>query len=52
MYYRKKSCNSGLFSPSMVNVATKEYCSICLETQYISEEICIKVLVVVAVAEE
>ena len=32
--------------------ATKEYCSICLETAYISDEICVKMLVVVAAAEE
>ena len=33
----------------MANVATKEYCSICLETAFISE---VKILVVVAAAEK
>ena len=38
--------------PYLVNVANKEYCSICLETVFISEECCINILVVVVAAEE
>ena len=33
----------------MVTVSTKEYCSICLETGFISEDFCVKILVVVVV---
>ena len=39
-------------TPDGFNVATKEYCPVCLETVYISEELCVKILVVVAPAEE
>ena len=42
------------FAPCMylVNVANKEYCSICLETAFISEELCMKILLMVVAAEE
>ena len=40
------------FAPHLVNVATKEYCSTCLETAFISEEFCLKILVVVDAFEE
>ena len=40
------------FATYLVNVATKEYCSICLETAFISEEFSMKILMVVAAAEE
>ena len=40
------------FDPYFVHVATKEYCSICLETAFISEEFGLKILMVVAAAEE
>ena len=43
-----KDCSA----PYLVNIATKEYCSICLETAFISEEFGIKFLMVVAAAEE
>ena len=36
----------------MVNVATKQYCSICLEMEFIGEEFCMKIVGVVAAAEE
>ena len=36
---RKKSlATPDCFDPYLVNVATKEYCSICLKTAFISEE--------------
>ena len=47
----KKSCDSG-FDPYLVNVATKEYCSICLEMAFTSEKFGMKILMVVAAAEE
>ena len=40
------------FGPYLVNVATKEYCSICLETVFISKEFGMKLLMVVAAAED
>ena len=40
------------FDPYLVNVETKEYCSICLETAFISEEFGMNILMVVAAAEE
>ena len=40
------------FDPYLVIVATKEYCSICLETAIISEEFGMKILMVVAAVEE
>ena len=40
------------FAPYLVNAETKEYCSIYLETEFISEEFGVKILVVVAAAEE
>ena len=40
------------FAPYLVNIATKEYCSICLETAFISEEFDIIFLMVVVAAEE
>ena len=40
------------FDPYLVNVATKEYCSICLEMTFISEEFGMKILMVAAAAEE
>ena len=53
LYYRKKSlATPDCFAPYLVNVATQEYCCICLETGLISEEFCVKILVVVAAAEE
>ena len=39
------------FAPYLVNVATKEYCSMCLETAFISEEFGRKFLMMVAAAE-
>ena len=48
IYYRKKI----FFATNLVNVATKEYCSICLKTALISEEYCEKIFVVDAAAEE
>ena len=33
----------------LVNVETMEYCSICLETAFITEEFCVNVLVVLEV---
>ena len=48
----KKSCDSGLFCPLLGKcVATMEYCSICLETAFISKEFGMKILMVVAAAE-
>ena len=39
LYNRKKSlATPDCFAPYLVNVATKEYCSICLETAFITEE--------------
>ena len=38
--------------PYLVNVATKEYCSIYLEMGFKSEEFCLKILVLVAAAVE
>ena len=52
IYYRKKSCDSGLFAPYLLNVATKEYCSIYLEMGFISEEFCVKILVAIVAAEK
>ena len=53
LYNRKKSlATPDCFAPYLVNVATKEYCSICLETAFISEEFGTKILMVVAAAEE
>ena len=40
------------FGPYLVNVATKQYCSICLETAFISKEFGMKILMVVAAAED
>ena len=40
------------FAPYFVSVVTKKYWSICLETGFISEELSMKNLVVVAAAEE
>ena len=40
------------FDLYLVNVATKEYCSICLETAFISEEFGMKIVMVVAAAGE
>ena len=36
------------FAPYLVNIGTKEYCSICLETAFISEEFGMKILMVAA----
>ena len=53
LYNRKKSlATPDCFAPYLVNVATKEYCSIYLETAFISEESGTKILMVVAAAEE
>ena len=50
---RKKSlATPNCFDPYLVNVATKEYCSICLETAFISDEFGMKILMVVAAGEE
>ena len=50
---RKKSLATlNCFDPYLVNVATKEYCSICLETAFISEEFVMKILMDFAAAEE
>ena len=49
----KKSYDSGLFCPLLGKcVATKEYCSICLEKAFISKEFGMKILIVVAAAED
>ena len=40
------------FAPYLVNVAAQEYSSVCLETGFLFEEFCVKMLVVVAAAEE
>ena len=40
------------FAPYLVNIATKEYCSVCLETAFISEEFGMKILMVFAAAED
>ena len=49
LYNRIKSlATPDCFVPYLVNVATKEYCSICLETAFISEECGMKILVVAA----
>ena len=48
---RKKSlATPDRFDPYLVNVATKEYCSISLETAF--KEFGMKILMVVAAAEE
>ena len=53
LYNRKKSLFTlDCFYPYLVNVATKEYCSTCLETAFISEEFGMKILMLVAAAEE
>ena len=53
LYNRKKSlATPDCFAPYLVNVATKEYCSICMETAFISEEFGTKILMVVSAAEE
>ena len=53
VYYQKKSLATlDCFAPYLINVATKEYCSICLETGFISEEFCLKILVLDAAAEQ
>ena len=44
----KKSCDSGLFSDLLI----MESCSVCSETGFISEPLCMKIFVVVADAEE
>ena len=46
----KSRATPDCFDPYLVNVATKEYCSTCLETA--SEEFGMKILMVVATAEE
>ena len=48
----KKYCDSGLLCSLLVNIATEEYCYICLGTGFISEEFCVKSLVVVAAADK
>ena len=40
------------FAPYLVNVTIKEYCSICLETAFLSEEFGMKILMMVTAAEE
>ena len=51
LYNRKKSLATlDSFAPTVAT--TKEYSSICLETAFISEEIGMKILMVVAAAEE
>ena len=53
LYTRKKSlATPDCFDPYLVNVATKEYCSICLETAFISEKFGMKIVMVAATAEE
>ena len=53
LYNSKKSLTTpDYFAPYLVNVATKEYYSICLETAFISEEFGMKILMVVTAAEE
>ena len=48
----KSLATPGCFAPYLINVATKEYCSACLETAFLSEEFGMKILMVVAAAEE
>ena len=48
IYFRKKGLRLRIVLP----VATKVYCPMCLETAFISEELCMKLLVIVAAAEE
>ena len=48
----KSSATLDCFAPYLVNVATKEYCSIYLETAFISKEFGMKILMVVAAAED
>ena len=53
LYNRKKSlAPPDCFAPKLVNFATKEYCCICLDTAFISEEFGMKILMVVAAVEE
>ena len=52
MYANGKSlATPDCFAPYLVNVTTNEYCSIYLETAFISEELCMNILVVIAAAE-
>ena len=43
IYYRKNIATPDCFAPYLVNVPTKEDCSICLETAIISKELRVKV---------
>ena len=48
----KSIATPNCFDLYLVDVATKEYCPICSETAFISEELRVKIFVVVATAEE
>ena len=52
MLSEKKSCDSRLFSDYLVNAESKVSCSICSETGFIFEQLCMKTFVVVADSEE
>ena len=55
LYYivsEKSFATPDCLAPYLVNVATKEHCSICLETALISKGICVELLVVFVAAEE
>ena len=49
---KKSLATPDCFAPYLVNVATKEYCFICLETVFIAEEFYVKMLVVDSANEE
>ena len=44
----KKSCDSELFWLHLVKVESMESCSVWLETAFISQELCMKIFVMVA----
>ena len=52
MLSEKSIATPDCLAPYLVLVATKEYCSMCLEMGLISEEICMEILVVLLAAEE
>ena len=53
IYYQKKSLATPNYFPIyLVNAESMESCFVCSETGFISEQLCMKTLVVVADAEE
>ena len=48
---KKSLATPDCFAPYLENVATKEYFYKCLETGFIFEEFCVKILMLVAIAE-